>query len=70
LPGSQQDIENFKAEVEKRQLKELSPSLSEGGKERNGGVIVTEVEDEPVSSPTSSVITNNSTPPTVCPTSS
>lgn len=51
---SQQDIENFKAEVEKRQ-KELSPSLSENGKgcedgiPRNGGVIVTEVEDEPVS---------------------
>jgi len=26
---SQQDIENFKAEIEKRQLKDVSPALSE-----------------------------------------
>jgi len=26
---SQQDIENFKAEIEKRQLKDVSPDLSE-----------------------------------------
>ncbi|XP_059480383.1 clustered mitochondria protein homolog isoform X2 [Neocloeon triangulifer] len=42
---SQQDIENFKAEVEKRQLKESSPDGKIDGLSKVGNVVVKELEE-------------------------
>ncbi|CAB3380510.1 Hypothetical predicted protein [Cloeon dipterum] len=49
---SQQDIENFKAEVEKRQLKESTPE-SKDGVTKSGNVVVKELEEGFADSPMS-----------------
>jgi len=51
---SQQDIENFKAEVEKRQLKESSPDgKASDGLNKIGSVVVRELEEGSPTSPMS-----------------